>query len=185
MPSHLIKVLLGLSLLLNCFVLAGFVYRSWVAPPAFEAQPPPPPRPPPGMRPSPLEIIIRDLALDDGQREALGGKMDRYVAARRDRYREIQKVREQLAAELRQPQIDVTRIDGLVDQVARLRGDQWKESLHTAAEFEPALRPEQRERLHAFLAERYGGAPPPRPPGTPGASAAPGGRPPGPGRAPQ
>jgi Spy/CpxP family protein refolding chaperone len=167
MPSRLIKILLGLSLLLNGFVLAGFVYRSWIAPPAFEAQLPPPPPPAPGTRPSPFEILIRDLALDDGQREALRGVLDRYVAARRERFREIQKVRDQLAAELKRPQMDMTRIDGLVDQITRLRGDQWKESLHTAAELEPALRPEQRERLHVLLVERFAGAPPPRPPGPP------------------
>ncbi|MEA2853200.1 MAG: hypothetical protein QOE02_3219, partial [Rhodospirillaceae bacterium] len=34
MSSRLIQVLLALSLLLNTFVLAGFVYRSWIEPPA-------------------------------------------------------------------------------------------------------------------------------------------------------
>ena len=36
MSPRLIQLLLGLSLLLNCFVLAGFVYRSWIAPPVFD-----------------------------------------------------------------------------------------------------------------------------------------------------
>jgi len=36
MSSRLIQVLLALSLLLNTFVLVGFVYRSWIVPPPFE-----------------------------------------------------------------------------------------------------------------------------------------------------
>ena len=38
MSSRLMQVLLALSLLLNTFVLVGFVYRSWIAPPPFEAR---------------------------------------------------------------------------------------------------------------------------------------------------
>lgn len=187
MPSRLVQILLGLSLLLNCFVLAGFVYRSWIAPPAFEAHFPPPP-PPPGPRPSPVEALIRDLDLDDSQRSALRDVLDRYSMARRERLREIQKVREQTAAEFRRPQLDMTRIDGLVDQMTRLRADLWKENLHAVAQLEPQLRPDQRERLQVLLVERFAGAPPPRPaaPGGPGAPPpGPGGRPPGPGRPPQ
>ena len=40
MSSRLMQVLLALSLLLNTFVLAGFVYRSWIEPPAFERRAP-------------------------------------------------------------------------------------------------------------------------------------------------
>ena len=58
MSSRLIQVLLALSLLLNTFVLMGFVYRSWIEPPAFE-RPMQPPLPP-GQRPSPLETMARD-----------------------------------------------------------------------------------------------------------------------------
>ena len=46
MSSRLIQLLLALSLLLNTFVLVGFVYRSWIEPPAFERHAPPPPPPP-------------------------------------------------------------------------------------------------------------------------------------------
>jgi Spy/CpxP family protein refolding chaperone len=160
------QLLLGLSLLLNCFVLAGFVYRSWIAPPTFEGRPPPPP---PGSRPGMVEVLVHDLDLDAGQRQALGGQLDRYNTARRERFREIQKVREQIVAELKQPKLDMTRIDGLVDQITRSRADQWKESLHVVADLEPALRPDQRERLHTMLAERFAGTPWPqqRAPGGP------------------
>jgi Spy/CpxP family protein refolding chaperone len=175
------QLLLGLSLLLNCFVLAGFVYRSWIVPPTFEGRPPPPP---PGSRPGMVEILVHDLDLDAAQRQALGGQLDRYNTARRERSAEIQKVREQITAELKRPKLDMTRIDGLVDQITRSRADQWKESLHAMADLEPALRPDQRERLHAMLAERFAGTPwqqqraPGGPPG-------PAGRGPGPGRPPQ
>jgi Spy/CpxP family protein refolding chaperone len=154
MSSRWMQLLLGLSLLLNCFVLAGFVYRSWIAPPTFERHPPPP-----GSRPGMVEVLVQDLDLDVGQRQALSGQLDRYNTARRERFREIQKVREQIAAELKQPKLDMTKIDGLIDQITRSRADQWKESLHAAAELEPALRPDQRERLHTMLAERFAGAP--------------------------
>jgi len=173
------QLLLGLSLLLNCFVLAGFVYRSWIAPPTFETRLSPPP---PGARPSPIEAVLHDLGVDSGQREALRGLLDGYAVKRRERLREIQKVREQSAAELKQPQIDLVKIDGLVDQLARLRADLQKENLRAAIQLEPALRPDQRERLRVLIAERFAGAPPPRPPGgLPGSPGAPG----GPGRPPQ
>jgi Spy/CpxP family protein refolding chaperone len=157
------QLLLGLSLLLNCFVLAGFVYRSWIAPPTFEARLPPPP---PGARPSPIDAVLHDLDVDSGQREALRGLLDGYAATRRERLREIQKVREQSAAELKQPQIDLMKVDGLIDQLARLRADLQKENLRTAIQLGPALRPDQRERLRVLIAERFAGAPPPRPPGS-------------------
>ena len=182
MPSRLVQILLGLSLLLNCFVLAGFVYRSWIAPPTFDAHPPPPP---PGGRPSPIEALARDLDLDDGQRAALRSVFDRYAVARRERLREVQRVREQTVAEFRQPQIDMARIDGLVDQMARLRADLQKENLHAVAQLEPVLRPDQRDRLRVLIVERFAGAPPPRPGAPGGPPPGPGGRPPGPGRPPQ
>lgn len=185
MSPRWMQFLLGLSLVLNCFVLAGFVYRSWIAPPSFEQHMPPPP--PPGMRPSPFEMLTHDLDLDAGQREALRPVLERYTAARRERFRETQKVRDLIAVELKRPQMDLPRIDGLVDQITRLRADQWKESLRAATELEPTLRPDQREHLHVMLAERFSGGPPPPPrPGMPGSPPpGPGGRGPGPGRPPQ
>ena len=172
--SRLVQILLALSLLLNTFVLAGFVYSSWIAPPLFDGRSPPPR--PPGPRPNPVEALVRDLDLDSGQRTALSGLLDQYAASRRQRLHEIQKMREQTAMELKHPQTDMARIDALVDQIARLRADQHKETLHTVVQLEPHLRPDQRERLRAVLAERFAGSPAPaRPPGPPGAP----GRPPG------
>jgi len=43
----------ALSLLLNTFVLVGFIYRSWIEPPPLERPASSPP--PPGQRPSALE----------------------------------------------------------------------------------------------------------------------------------
>lgn len=182
MGSRLIQVLLGLSLLLNTFVLVGFVYSSWISPPTFERHMPPPP--PPGPRPSPVEMLIKDLGLDDGQRDAVRAQLELYTAARRERSREIQKIRDQTAAELARPQMDMTRIDGLIDQITKLRADGWKESLHAMTQLEPQLRPDQRERLHVLLVERFAGAPPPRPLAGP-AGRPPGAPGPGPGRPPQ
>lgn len=173
MSPRPIQLLLGLSLLLNCFVLAGFVYRSWIAPPTFETRQPGFPPPPPGGRPSPVDALVRDLDLDSAQREALRGLLDGHAATRRERMREIQKIREQTVAELKKPQRDMTRIDGLVDQIARLRADVQKENLRTAIQLEPTLKPEQRARLQVLLVERFAGAPPPPP------------RPPPPNRPPQ
>ena len=85
MSSRLMQLLLALSLLLNTFVLAGFVYRSWIEPPAFERHLPPPP---PGQRPSQLETMAHDLNLDDGQRQALRTVFEQYSTTRRERQRE-------------------------------------------------------------------------------------------------
>ena len=163
MSPRLIQVLLGLSLLLNCFVLAGFVYRSWIAPPTFETRQPGSP-PPPGARPSPIDALVHDLDVDSGQREALRGLLDGYTATRRERLREIQKVREQTAAELKKPQIDMARIDGLVDQIARLRADVQKEIYARRSSWNRPCVPTSAQRLHVLLVERFAGTLPPRPP---------------------
>ncbi len=184
MSSRITQVLLGLSLLLNCFVLAGFVYRSWIAPPEVVHAPPPLP---PGSRPSPLEILSQDLKLDDGQRTALKGVFETYAAKRRDRYREMQKVREHMTAELKKPGLDLAKVDPLVEQMSGLRVEQQKENLRAIAQLEPQLRADQREQLHKILAERYGGGGfgPARPGGPGGPGRPPGGPGSGQGRPPQ
>ncbi|MBM3649715.1 MAG: periplasmic heavy metal sensor [Alphaproteobacteria bacterium] len=161
MNSRLIQVLLALSLLLNAFVLAGFVFRSWIAPPQLERPMPPPP--PPGPRPSPIDIVVHELGLDDGQRQALRGLLDRYGAERRERNRDIQRLRDQLIDEYKRSSLDVGRIDTLIDQLGRLRTDQQKENLRILAQMEPRLNAEQRQRLRQIMVERFVGPPPPPP----------------------
>src|SRR5262245_16170698 len=114
MSTRWLQLLLALSLLLNTFVLAGFVYRSWIEPPAFEHGGPPPP---PGPRPSALEMVTHDLDLDEAQRKALKSVFDQYADDRRERVREIQKLREQIAAEYRKPTVDLAKLDSLIDQL--------------------------------------------------------------------
>ncbi len=162
MSSRLIQLLLALSLLLNTFVLVGFVYRSWIAPPPFERHMPPPPGPP-GSRPGPLDIVVHELDLDDAQRQALRGVFDHYSTMRRERLSEILKLREQIAAEYSRPATDIARVETLIDQLTKLRADLQKETLRSIFQLEPQLKPEQREHLHRILAERLAG--PPRPPG--------------------
>jgi Spy/CpxP family protein refolding chaperone len=153
MSTRLTQLLLGFSLLLNCFVLAGFVYRSWVVPPA-----PAHVAPPPGARPGPLEALSQELKLDDGQRQATRGLFEQYSAARQDRIGRIQKIREQMTAEVRKPEFDMAAIDPLVEHMSRLRAEQQKANLQAISELATQLRPEQRERLHKILAERFSGA---------------------------
>lgn len=183
MAGRLIQLLLALSLLLNAFVLAGFVYRSWVAPPFGHPMPPPPP--PPGG--GPLEQIAHDLNLDEAQRKSLREVFDRNQADRRKRLQEIQALREQTGGELRKSAVDWPKVDSLIEQVARLRGEAQKANLRAILDLESQLTQQQRDRLHAVLAERYINPPrwsgPPRPPGPgmgPGTGPGPGG--PGPGR---
>lgn len=168
--SRLMQVLLALSLLLNAVFLAGFVFRSSIAPLPFEARMAPPPQ----QRPSVLEVVANDVSLDAGQRQALRGVFEQYSASRRDRSREIQKLREQIVAEYKRSPIDQPRAGALLDQLARLRVEQQKDTLRSLAEIEAELKPEQRERMHQVLAERLTW--PPRPPGSP---------PPGPGGPPR
>src|SRR5277367_2422690 len=162
MSSRLIQVLLALSLLLNTFVLMGFVYRSWIEPPALERGPPPPP---PGQRPSPLETMAHELNLDDGQRQALRTVFEQYSTTRRERLREIQKVREQIAAEYKHPTTDMARVDTLIDQLTKLRAEQQKEYLGSLNQLAEKLKPEQRDHLHQILAERLAMPFGQRPPG--------------------
>lgn len=177
MSSRLLQLVLIFSLLLNSFVIAGFVYRSWIAPPVEVGLMPPPPPPPPGAgpvaapRPGPLEIITRELSLDESQREVFRGLIEQHAAKRRDRLQEIHRDREQVAAEMRRAQPDLAKVEGLIDRVSELRGELIKENLRTLAAFEPKLRPEQRERMYVIFADRFAGVPPapqrPREPAAP------------------
>jgi len=159
MGSRLLQLLLIFSLLLNSFVIAGFVYRSWIAPPAEVGQAPPPPPPPsgPAPRPGPLEVVTRELNLDQGQREVFRSLIEQHAAKRRERLQEIHRDREQVAAEMRRPQPDLAKVEGLIDRVSELRGELIKENLRTLAAFEPKLRPEQRERMYMIFADRFAG----------------------------
>jgi Spy/CpxP family protein refolding chaperone len=166
MSARLTQVLLALSLLLNCFVLAGFVWRSWIEPPHQRVA-----GPGPGGRGwSPLEALAQDLKLDDGQRQELRPVFEHYADARRDRFREIQKIRDAMVVELQKPDFDMGKIDPLIEQMTQLRGEAQKQNMRSIAEMASKLKPEQRDKLHKILADRYGnppwagGRPPGRPP---------------------
>ncbi|WP_289297065.1 periplasmic heavy metal sensor [uncultured Reyranella sp.] len=180
MSSRVIQALLGLSLLMNAFILAGFVYRSWIDPPSeWQGLPPPPPPrgapghpgQPGGPRLNPVEMVAQDLDLDGEQRKLMQTLFDQYAKARRDRLQDIQRFREQMSAELRKTSLDMAKVDALIDQVSRLRAEQQKETLRTLTQLDPALRPDQRERLQRLLVERI--VPPPPPPPRPPAEGPP------------
>lgn len=150
MGGRLIQLLLALSLLLNTFVLAGFVYRSWIAPP-FDH-----PMPPPGGRPGgPLEMMANDLKLNESQRQALHDVFEKNETARHQRFRDIQQLREQTGAEFRKDPIDWAKVEQMVDQVAKLRADAQMENLRAILDLEPQLTPEQHQKLHSILADRF------------------------------
>jgi Spy/CpxP family protein refolding chaperone len=153
MSLRLTQAVLGLSLLLNVFVLAGFAYRTWISPPGMEQQA----RVPSGQRPSALEILADELKLDDAQRAALKPVFDDYAAKRRERQRENTRLREQIAAELKKPDTDLAKLEPIVDQLSRLRADNQKDTLRAIVAFEPKLRPDQRDQFETILAERLGG----------------------------
>jgi Spy/CpxP family protein refolding chaperone len=170
MNSRLLQVLLGLSLLLNTFVLVGFVYRSWIAPPPFEMHRPPPGMPgqpgaPGGPRFNPVEMVAHDLVLDAEQRKVMQGLFDQYAKERRERLQAIGRLREQTSAEMVRTPLDLAKIDTLIDQVSQLRAEQQKETLRTLTQLQPSLRPDQLERFQKVLVERIASPmPSPRPP---------------------
>jgi Spy/CpxP family protein refolding chaperone len=167
---RLVTVALALSLLLNGFFVAGFVYRGWVAPLPFEQRlplPPPPPPPPPQARPTALEIVAGDLNLDPRQRQALRGVFEQHAQVRRERSREMQKVREQIVAEYKRQPLDQERLAPLIDRMGDLRADQQKETVRALAQMEAQLDPEQRVKMHQILVDRLLSSPWARPPGPP------------------
>jgi Spy/CpxP family protein refolding chaperone len=177
MTTRLPWVLFTLSLLLNLFVLTGFAYRTWIAPPSFEHRMPPPP---PGGRPSLFSSLSRELNFDDAQRTGLKAITDANAAERQQHSRDLQQLRQDFLTELRNPQPDIARLDQLVDRTQTLRGEQQKAFFRMLAQLIPQLHTDQRERLQTILAERMmGGSRPPGPSdGRPGGG-------PGPGRPPQ
>jgi Spy/CpxP family protein refolding chaperone len=177
MSSRITQVLLGLSLLLNAFVLAGFVFNTWLEPPhrIFARDRPPPGQPGQQSRwPNPLEQLAQDLKLDDAQRKAVQPIIDEYGNSRRDRWRDIGKIREAMSAEIQKPSFDWTKVDALVDQMTVLRAEQQKQNLRAVEQMANKLTPDKQAELHKILGERYGGQPwrqgtpggprPPRPP---------------------
>lgn len=162
MSLRITQALLGLSLLLNAFVLAGFVFHSWFEPPHHVAGGPPP------RWNNPLEALAQDVKVDDSQKKELQPLFDEYTTTRRDRFREITKLREAMTAELEKSPFDMAKIDALVDQVTALRAELQKQNLHAIDRLAAKLKPEQQAELHKILAERYGrpgpGGRQPRPP---------------------
>lgn len=174
MTSRLVQILLGLSLLLNTFVLAGFIYRSWIEPPFDMHRMPPPPRGSPGLpgqpggpRLNPVEMVARDLDLDADQRKVMQELFDQYAKERRERLQAIARLREETGMEISRRPLDMAKIDTLVDQVSQLRAEQQKETLRTLTQLEPSLQPGQRERLQRLLVDRVASPPPPPPPRPP------------------
>ena len=154
MGGRLIQLLLALSLLLNAFFLAGFVYRSWLLP-QVERQLSPPATASGRTWVGPLEAMAGDLGLNDKQRQALKDVFEKNHADRRKRFQEIQQLREQAGGELRKSPVDWTKVDTLIEQTARLRGEAQKENLRAILDLEPQLTPAQRDKLHSVLADRF------------------------------
>jgi Spy/CpxP family protein refolding chaperone len=128
--------------------------------------------PPPRLG-NPLEALAHDVKVDDAQKKELQPLFDEYTSTRRDRFRDIVRLREAMTAELEKSPFDMAKIDGLVDQATALRAELQKENLHAIDKMAAKLKPEQRTELHKILAERYGRPPPgggprqPRPPRPP------------------
>jgi Spy/CpxP family protein refolding chaperone len=159
MSPRLTQVLLALSLLLNCFVLAGFLYRSWVEPPRIPGRPggPPSQGQGPNRWTNPLEALANDLKLDESTKMEIQPILEKYAALRRERYRDIGKQRESMSTELQKSQFDMAKLDALVDQMGVMRAEQQKQNLRAIEELAAKLNPEKQAELHKILAEWYGG----------------------------
>ena len=120
-----------------------------------------------------IEQLAHDLKLDEAQKKAVQPIIDDYGNGRRDRWRDIGKIREAMSVELQKPNFDWTRIDALIDQMTVLRVDQQKQNLRAVEQMALKLPSDKQAELHKVLGERYGGQPwrqgsggprPPRPP---------------------
>jgi Spy/CpxP family protein refolding chaperone len=158
MPSlRVTQVLLGLSLLLNVFVLAGFFFHSWYEPPRRHFGGGPSASGEGNRWGNPLESLAQDLKLDEEQRKDVQPIVEQYAKTRRDRWRDIGKIREAMSAELQKPAFDMAKIDALVDQMTVMRAEQQKENLRAVEQMAAKLKPEKQSELHKMLGERYGG----------------------------
>src|SRR6185503_4119255 len=101
--------------------------------------------------------LVQDLKLDEAQKKDVQPVIDQYAKTRRERWRDIGKIREAMSAELQKPAFDMVKIDALVDQMTVMRAEQQKENLRAIEQMAAKLKPDQQAELHKILAERYGG----------------------------
>ena len=136
MSSRLIQVLLALSLLLNTFVLVGFVYRSWIEPPAFERH---------RRRRRPARDRARSrrwrTTSTSTKRSArrCSGVFDQYsIDASRAAARDPEAARADRRRIQASPTVDMARVDALIDQLTKLRAELQKENLRALDQLDGA-----------------------------------------------
>lgn len=140
MRARLPWILFAVSLILNVFVVGGFLYTRHVAD-----------RPPPG---GPVWMAARSLELDDAQKEAfrqLRAEGRRNFEEMRETMRPL---RERLTGELAKPAPDFATVDRLIDEISVAETIKQKAMARTVQRFVDTLRPEQRAQFHRAVQEQ-------------------------------
>jgi protein CpxP len=94
--------------------------------------------------------LAQDLNITPEQQK----KLDDFRKARRDEaqaFREkVMKLREDMRALTEDPQANEAKIDGLIDQLAKMRADREKSALKSRLEMRKIFTPEQLEKMKSF-----------------------------------
>lgn len=143
MRAKLPWILFAISLILNLCVVAGYFYFSHDHPRWQES----------GSGGNAM-FAASKLKLDDEQKV----KLDAMRQALRKNYQDnlsgVRPLRRDLLKELNQPQPDFTKIDKLIDDMSLLQATAFKASARAIAEFQAALRPDQRTEFRRLIRER-------------------------------
>ncbi|MDZ4831336.1 MAG: hypothetical protein SGJ09_14205 [Phycisphaerae bacterium] len=162
-PSRMLSIALGASLLFNVAVLFGFAASS--SAPATPSTPAP--RLPADPAGGTLAGLGKELNLDEGQRSKLAA-----IEGQREESVDVfgggsAVIQQRLIDALGEEQPDISQIHDLVNQQAELDRQRRLADADLLERFFRLLTPPQRNRLHQKLKEKLGGEPGGRHPGGP------------------
>lgn len=140
MRAKLPWILLAVSIVLNIFVIGGFVYTKRVAESRM-------------MDRSPIMAAARELNLSGPQKEAFEKMRADIRKSSSDIRNEARPLRRELLGELAKPQPDFAAVDRKIDDLGDVQGKKYKAMVRSVHEFQQSLTPEQQEAFRKGIRE--------------------------------
>ncbi len=135
------------SLALNLGTIGTFAYLHW------RGQPGPPP--PPGAAPVPFHHLMKELGLDNQQRQALRAMAPEHWRKVRELEQGLVQERQELFALIKQEEVpEWPPVEAKVREIGGLQTQLEEEKVHHLLNIEKNLRPDQRQMLISQLEKR-------------------------------